>query len=88
MFEEQAPLSHQAIAMTQAKTLLAATDFSTPARHALERAALLAQAHPDARLTLAHVVSSTALDSLRRLLSQGTIGLEARLLEQAERTLT
>lgn len=74
--------------MTQAKTLLAATDFSTPARHALERAALLAQAHPDARLTLAHVVSSTALDSLRRLLSQDAVGLEARLLEHAERTLT
>ena len=74
--------------MTQAKTLLAATDFSTPARHALERAALLAQAHPGARLTLVHVVSRSALDSLQRLLSQDAAGLEARLIEQAERTLT
>lgn len=32
-----------------------------PARHALERAALIAQAHPDARLTLAHVVNATLL---------------------------
>lgn len=74
--------------MTQAKTLLAATDFSTPARHALERAALLAQAHPGARLTLAHVISRSALDSLQRLLSQDAAGMEARLIEQAERTLT
>lgn len=74
--------------MTQAKTLLAATDFSTPARHALERAALLAQAHPGARLTLAHVISRSALDSLQHLLSQDAAGMEARLIEQAERTLT
>jgi nucleotide-binding universal stress UspA family protein len=74
--------------MTQTKTLLAATDFSTPARHALERAALLAEAHPGARLTLAHVVSRTALDSLRHLLSEDAAALEARLLEQAELRLT
>src|SRR5512139_1605644 len=74
--------------MTQTRKLLAATDFSTPARHALERAALLAQAHPDARLTLAHVLSRSALDNLRRLLSQDAAGLEARLLGQAEQALS
>ncbi|MDP1573189.1 MAG: universal stress protein [Pseudomonadota bacterium] len=74
--------------MTQAKTLLAATDFSTPARHALERAALLAQAHPDARLTLAHVISRSALDNLRRLFSQDAAALEAKLLEQAQCSLS
>lgn len=73
--------------MTQARTLLAATDFSTPARHALERAAMLAQAHPGARLTLAHIVSRSALDNLRPLLSQDAAGLEARVLEQAKSTL-
>jgi nucleotide-binding universal stress UspA family protein len=73
--------------MTQAKTLLAATDFSAPAWHALERAAQLAEAHPGARLTLAHVASRSALDSLRRLLSGDAAGIEAHLLEQAERAL-
>lgn len=69
------------------RTLLAATDFSAPARHALERAALFAQAHPDARLTIAHVVSGSALDTLRRMLPGDAAALEARLLEQAEKTL-
>jgi nucleotide-binding universal stress UspA family protein len=73
--------------MTQTRTLLAATDFSAPARHALERAALLAQAHSDARLTLAHVVSGSALDTLRRMLSGNAAALEAQLLTQAEKDL-
>ncbi|MBW8330342.1 MAG: universal stress protein [Thiobacillus sp.] len=73
--------------MTQARTLLAATDFSAPARHALERAAQLAASHSGARLTLAHVASRSALDSLRRLLSRDAAGIETRLLEQAERSL-
>ena len=69
------------------RTLLAATDFSTPARHALERAAQLAQRHPDARLTLAHVVSASALDRLRRLLPGEAGTLQAELLAQAEKNL-
>lgn len=69
------------------RTLLAATDFSAPARHALERAARLAASHPGARLTLAHVASRSALDGLRRLLSRDAAGIEAQLLEQAERAL-
>ena len=73
--------------MPQARTLLAATDFSAPARHALERAALLAQAQPDARLTLAHVVSAGALDKLRRLLPGEAGALEAELFAEAERNL-
>lgn len=68
-------------------TLLAATDFSAPARHALERAVQLAASHPGARLTLAHVASRSALDGLRRLLSRDAAGIEAQLLEQAERAL-
>lgn len=69
------------------RTLLAATDFSAPARHALERAAQLAQMHPDARLTLAHVVSASALDKLRRLLPGEAEKVEAELLAQAGRNL-
>lgn len=73
--------------MTRTRTLLAATDFSTPARHALERAALFAQAHPDASLTLAHVVSRSALDALHRMLPGDAATLEAQLLDQAGKKL-
>lgn len=69
------------------RTLLAATDFSPPARHALERAALIAQAHPDARLTLAHVVNATLLDQLRHLLPAETGPVETGLVAQAEQKL-
>lgn len=69
------------------RTLLAATDFSAPARHALERAAQLAQATPGARLTLAHVVSAGALDALRRLLPAEANGMQATLLAHAEQQL-
>ena len=69
------------------RTLLAATDFSAPARHALERAAQLAQRHPDARLTLAHVVSASALDQRRRLLPGDAGTIEAELHAQAENNL-
>lgn len=70
--------------MPQARTLLAATDFSAPARHALERAAQLAQMHPDSRLTLAHVSSAGALDKLRGLLPGEARTLEAELLAKAK----
>lgn len=70
------------------RPLLAATDFSAPARHALARAALLAQTHPDSRLTLAHVVSKSALDNLRRMLPGNAAALEAHLLAQAEKELS
>lgn len=70
------------------RTLLAATDFSAPARHALERAAQLAQTSPDSRLTLAHVVSGSALDALRRMLPGNADTLEAKLLDQAKKELS
>ena len=69
------------------RALLAATDFSAPARHALERAAQLAQMHPDTRLTLAHVVSANALDKLRRLIPGEAEKYEAELFAQAGRNL-
>lgn len=69
------------------RTLLAATDFSVPARHALERAAQLAASHPGARLTLAHVLSDSALGNLRRMLPGNTEAMEAGLRAQAQEAL-
>ncbi len=73
--------------MTQARTLLAATDFSAPARHALERAAQLAEAHPGTRLALAHIVSGSVLDALRRMLPGDAAKLEEQLLARAKKNL-
>ena len=69
------------------RTLLAATDFSAPARHALERAAQLAATNEGSRLTLAHVLSASMLDNLRRLLPGDASALETGLLEQARAEL-
>lgn len=68
--------------MTQLRILLAATDFSAPARHAVMRAALLAQAS-GARLELLHVLQGSALDQLRQLLGQQAEMVLARLEEDA-----
>lgn len=73
--------------MSQARTLLAATDLSAPARHAAERAAQLAQRHPGTRLTLAHVVNAGAIDTLRRVLVGDAGALETELLERAGKNL-
>ena len=48
---------------------------------------MLAQTHSDARLTLAHIVSGSALDTLRRMLPGDAVALEAQLLAQAEKNL-
>lgn len=61
--------------------LLAATDLSAPARHAVERAALVALA-AGARLDLLHVASFSPLDELRRLVASVPADAEARLHEQ------
>ena len=73
--------------MSTTRTLIAATDLSAPARHAAERAAQLAERHPGARLTLAHVVSAGALDALRRLLAGEAGALESELLQRAGKDL-
>ena len=69
--------------MTALRHLLAATDFSGPARHALERAALLA-GEIDADLSLLHVVSRSALEHLRGLLGTDAEAVSSRLLAEAE----
>ncbi len=73
--------------MTPSPSLLAATDFSDPARHALERAAQLTATLSGARLTLAHIVSSSMLERLRGLVQDEAPGVQARLLDEAQAAL-
>jgi nucleotide-binding universal stress UspA family protein len=68
--------------MTDIHRLLAATDLSAPARHAAERAAILAR-ELGAGLDLLHVISASPVDRLRRLLAEAPADLEARLLGDA-----
>jgi nucleotide-binding universal stress UspA family protein len=68
--------------MTRIHTVLAATDLSAPARHAVERAAMVA-ADSGARLAVTHVVSRNALDELRHLLGQAPEAIEERLIDEA-----
>lgn len=73
--------------MTQKRTILAATDFSDPARHALERAAQLAASHSETRLTLTHVISQSMLERLRSLIQDDASDVQARLLHGAQTSL-
>ena len=69
--------------MTPLKRLLAATDFSSSARHAAERAALIARSL-GAELDLLHVVSLAPLARLQRLVADIPQGIEQSLLDDAE----
>lgn len=66
--------------------ILAATDFSAAARHAAERAALIAEATA-AALELLHVIDLAPLERLRRLIDGAPADLEAGLLQAAQRRL-
>ena len=68
--------------MSMLRSILAATDFSPPSRHATERAARLAS-DQGATLHLVHTLGATALDDLRRWLGDDdttcdTLEAEAR----------
>jgi nucleotide-binding universal stress UspA family protein len=67
--------------MSPLRTILAATDLSALARHAVTRAALIAQS-AGARLSLEHVVSLGAFDALRALLDAGSADLQQTLLDE------
>ncbi|MDP3138324.1 MAG: universal stress protein, partial [Burkholderiaceae bacterium] len=58
--------------MNPLRAIITATDFSAPARHAAQRAARLAQASGCA-LTLTHTVGGSALEDLRRWLSEDSL---------------
>ncbi len=68
--------------MTRIQRLLAATDLSAPARHAVERAALVAR-ELGAALDLLHVISVAPVDRLRRLLAEASADLEAQVAADA-----
>lgn len=72
--------------MTAIASILAATDFSPPARHAAERAALLAR-ESGARLTLLHVMQQRAFTDLRDLLGSDAAAIEERLVDEARDSL-
>lgn len=70
---------------TSLGTILAATDFSAPARHAVDRAARLAH-ETGAALTLTHVLPGGALAELRQWLGSGHV-MEQQLHESAQQQL-
>lgn len=67
--------------MTSLHTILAATDLSALARHAVARAALIAAA-TGARLGLQHVVNVGAFEALRHLLDADSRDFERKLLDE------
>jgi nucleotide-binding universal stress UspA family protein len=71
--------------MSRLGPILAATDFSAPARHAADRAARLAHA-TGAALTLMHVLPGGALQELRQWLGTGH-AMEQQLHDDAQREL-
>jgi nucleotide-binding universal stress UspA family protein len=71
--------------MTHLGPILAATDFSAPARHAADRAARLAH-ETGATLTLMHVLPGGALQELRQWLGTGH-AMEQQLHDDAQREL-
>lgn len=69
--------------MNAPQRLLAATDLSAPARHAVERAALVART-TGAKLDLVHVAGFSRIDELRRLVPGVPADVEARMREQTQ----
>lgn len=72
--------------MKSPASILAATDLSASSRHAVARAFLLA-AETGAALTLTHVVSQGALDTLLRLFGAESVPVEKLLLDEAREAL-
>lgn len=68
------------------KTIITATDFSDEARHAADRAAMVAK-EQHAHLRLLHVMNKSALNDVRRLFQPPTDG-ETKLIGDAERMLS
>jgi len=58
------------VALFNIRSIVVASDLSAPARRAVDRAAMLAR-RASASLTLAHVVTGSALDDVRRWLDVG-----------------
>jgi len=67
--------------------ILAATDLSAPARHAAERAAMLAR-QTGGKLELVHVLEKNAMTELKRLFEQTGDTLQERMRQQASEALS
>lgn len=72
--------------MTHLYHLMAATDLSAPARHAAERAALVAK-ETGASLDIVHVATLAPLEKLRRLVADIPPELEQHMLDEAREDL-
>lgn len=72
--------------MTTAQKLLVATDLSGPARHAVERAFLLA-AQSGSELDVVHAMELDALDSLRDMLGGDVSAVKAAVGREAQERL-
>lgn len=73
--------------MSHLTTLLAATDLSAPSRHAVQRAALLAQ-QSEARLELVYVLEKSAFKELLALFGKDGAALQERIQTQAREALS
>ena len=72
--------------MTSTRTILVATDLSAPARHAVERAFLLA-ASSGSELCILHAMELDALDSLREMWGDDVSAVKAALNSDARKHL-
>jgi len=70
--------------MIRLERVVAATDLSAPARHAAERAALVAK-DAGATLRLVHVINDPALGHLRRLVPESRDDVEPRIRQTIDR---
>lgn len=68
--------------MNRLNNLLMASDLSAPARHALDRAALVAL-DSGARLSLIHVVNPSPMDKMRQAFSGLPENIEQQMLDEA-----
>ena len=73
--------------MEPTKTYLVATDFSTPSRYAVERAAQLAEAD-QARCVVINAIALDTLDSLAALLGDGIAATKQKLEQEARVKMT
>jgi len=72
--------------MNQLNRILAATDLSAPARHAVERAALVSK-DTTATLDLLHVANLAPLERLRQMMGATPAAMEERVLVAARQKL-
>lgn len=71
----------------ETKTILATTDFSTPARHAAQRAAMLSKAL-SRPLNLLHVVDLQPLERIQLLLADAPAGMGKHVMDVAAKKMS